>query len=244
MKRSCVLRSLDDVALIVLDPITNYLGKQGMNKEEDIRGNISMPLKALAQERHICIITVGHLNKRDKDATVLQRSMGAAAFTGVPRKVFVFGNDPDNEDKYAHCMSEVRDKQVAMQYKTEAVPDPEGIQQSPIIKVEWGKVIEVDADELVNAPKQKDKNTTSKAVMLVTGMLRSGSKKKTELEQALRDNGLDPEKLPWSRIKKRCKADARPLPGKGAGWEWFLVTPEQAEFDGTQRKPPQKELTA
>ena len=102
----------------------------------------------------------------------------------------------------------------------------------------------MDADELVNAPKQKDKNTTSKAVMLVTGMLRSGSKKKTELEQALRDNGLDPEKLPWSRIKKRCKADARPLPGKGAGWEWFLVTPEQAEFDGTQRKPPQKELTA
>src|ERR1700686_2065854 len=109
MKRSCVLRSLDDVALIVLDPITNYLGKQGMNKEEDIRGNISMPLKALAQERRVCVITVGHLNRRDKEATVLQRSMGAAALTGVPRKVFVFGNDPedDNDNQYAHVMKEV-----------------------------------------------------------------------------------------------------------------------------------------
>ncbi len=225
------VRSLDDLALIVLDPITNYLGKQGMNKEEDIRGNISMPLKALAQERHVCIITVGHLNKRDKEATPLQRSMGAAAFTGVPRKVFVFGNDPEDDNKHAHIMTEVRDKQVAIQYKTVAVPDPEGIQKSPIIKVDWGKVVEVDADEVVNAPKQKDKSVTAKATMLVLGMLRSGSKKKAELDQALKENGIDPEKIEWTRLKKRCKAESKPIPGKGAGWEWFLPTPEQAQFD-------------
>jgi putative DNA primase/helicase len=233
------VRTLDDLALIVLDPITNYLGKQSMNKEEDIRGNISMPLKGLAQEERVCIVTVGHLNKRDKEATVLQRTMGAAAFTGVPRKVFLFGNHPEDDSKHAHVMTEVRDKQVAIEYRTVAVCDPEGIQKSPIIKVEWGKSVEVDADEVVNAPKQKDKSTTSKAVMLIKGMLRTGAKRKNDLDQALKENGIDAEKLQWSRIKQRCKAEARPLPGKGAGWEWFLSTPEQAEFDGNQRKSPQ-----
>ena len=156
-----VVRSLEDLALIAIDPITNYLGKQSMNKEEDIRGNISMPLKSLAQERRVCIITVGHLNKRDKDATPLQRTMGAAAFTGVPRKVFMFGKKSDQDNKHAHIMTEIRDKQVAIQYKTLAVADPEGIQKSPTIKIEWGKLVEVDADEVVNAPKSQEKSITS-----------------------------------------------------------------------------------
>jgi len=102
-----VVRSLDDLALIVIDPITNYLGNQRMNKEEDIRGKISMPLKGIAQDESVCIITVGHLNKRDKEATVNQRVMGAAAFTGVPRKVFAFGADPEDDNKHAHVMTEV-----------------------------------------------------------------------------------------------------------------------------------------
>ncbi|MHB8218168.1 MAG: AAA family ATPase [Candidatus Sulfotelmatobacter sp.] len=233
--------TLDDLALIVIDPITNYLGKQSMNKEEDIRSNIAMPLATFAQEKHVCIVTVGHLNKRDKDATALQRGMGAAAFTGVPRLVFIFGNDPEEENTYAHVMKEVRDKQVAIQYKTTAVPDPKGIQKSPIIKIEWGKLVEADADEVVNAPSQKDKSVTAKATMLVLGMLKSGSKKKAELDQALKENGIDPDKIEWTRLKKRCKAESKPLPGKGAGWSWFLVAPEQAEFDGAQRKPPQHE---
>ena len=36
--------------------------------------------------------------------------MGAAAFVGVARDVFIFGHDPDEEDKYAHTMSEIRNK--------------------------------------------------------------------------------------------------------------------------------------
>jgi putative DNA primase/helicase len=223
------VRSLNDLALIVIDPITNYLGKQGMNNEVEIRGNISMPLKALAQERRVCIITVGHLNKRDKDATVLQRSMGAAAFTGVPRKVFVFGNDPEDDNKHAHVMSEVRDKQVAIQYKTVAVPDPEGIQQSPIIKVEWGKVVEVDAEEVVNAPKQREKNNNTEAKAFLKAFLKSGARTSKAIEDALKEAGIDCPA--WQRVAKRIPAKCSKAKGKNTGYEWCLPTSEQAEFD-------------
>jgi hypothetical protein len=159
--------------------------------------------------------------------------MGAAAFTGVPRLVYLFGQDPENEDPYCHVMKELRDKSFAMQYKTVAVPDPKGIQTSPIVGIEWGSRVTVDADELAGNQKAQEKSITARAVMLVKGMLRTGEKRKADLDSALKENGIDPEKLEWTRIKKRCKAEARPLPGKGTGWVWHLTTAtcNQAEFD-------------
>jgi hypothetical protein len=222
-------RSLDDLALIVIDPITNYLGRQSMNKEEDIRGNISMPLKGLAQDKCACIITVGHLNKRDKEATVLQRAMGAAAFTGVPRKVFVFGNDPEDDNKHAHIMTEVRDKQVSIQYKTTAVADPDGIQKSHIIKVDWGKLVEADADAVVNAPKQREKTTSKEVQTFFKTFLRDGAKPTKAIEAALKEAGIDCEN--WQKPARRV-AKTRQITGKGknAGWEWYLPTFEQGRL--------------
>ncbi len=222
-------RWLDDLALIVIDPITNYLGKQSMNKEEDIRGYISMPLKGLAQDGRICIVTVGHLNKRDKEATVLQRTMGAAAFTGVPRKVFIFGNDPKDDNKHAHVMTEVRDKQVSIQYKTVAMADPQSLQKSPIIRVEWGKLVEVDADEVVNAPKQRERTSNKEVQTFLKTLLRDGAKPTKVIEAALKEAGIDCDN--WQRPARRV-AESRQIKGQGknAGWEWFLPAPEQFDL--------------
>ena len=222
---------IGDVGVVVIDPITNYLGGKKMNAEEEIRGGILMPLSLVARQHHCSIITVGHLNKRGNEAAVLQRLMGCAAFVGVARDVFIFGPDPDEEDKYTHTMSEMRNKSAPqLKYKTEAVKVAWGGKESEVIRVDWRGVSHADVDEVVNAPKQQEKSITSKAVMLIAGMLRNGAKRKAELDQALKENGINPEKLEWTRIRKRCKAESRPLPGKGAGWEWFIST-KQEQFD-------------
>jgi hypothetical protein len=158
--------------------------------------------------------------------------MGAASFTGVPRKVFVFGNDPQIEDKHAHMMVEVRDKQAGIQYVTKAVADPQGIQKSPIVQIEWGREVERDADEVINAPKQKEKTVLGNAANLIKGALRNGEVKKSALDLMLKENGIDADKLDWTRLKKRIGADSRLCTGtKAAGWVWFLPAPEQTEFD-------------
>jgi hypothetical protein len=100
--------------------------------------------------------------------------------------------------------------------------------------VKWCGVSHADVDEVVTPQKQQEKNTTSRAVMLISGMLRSGAKRKAEIDQALKDEGIDTEKLQWGRIKSRCKAETRALPGKGAGWEWFVTTKQEQIFDSTQ----------
>jgi hypothetical protein len=225
------IKRIGNVALVVIDPITNYLGTKKMNLEEEIRGGILMPLADVAKNNNCAIVTVGHLNKRGAEAGVLQRLMGAAAFGGVARDVFIFGPDPDDEDKYAHVMVETRNKSAPkLKYRTEAVKVEWGGKQSEVIRVNWCGISQADVDEVVNAPKQQEKTISGKAVALIAGMLRSGAKRKSEIDQALKENGIDPEKLVWSRIKKRCKAESRPLPGKGGGWEWFIST-KQEQFD-------------
>jgi RecA-family ATPase len=236
------IRTIGDVGLVIIDPITNYLGSRKMNAEEEIRSGILMPLSLVAGQNDCAIVTVGHLNKRGNDAALLQRLMGCAAFGGVMRDVFMFGNDPDEEDVYAHVMAEIRNKSAPkLKYKTEAVKVEWDGKTSEVIRVKWCGVSRADTDEVVNAPKQQDKSITNRAVGIVSGMLRSGAKKKSDLDLALKDNGLDVSKLDFHRLKKKCKAEARPLPGKGAGWEWYLPTPEQTEFD---RPNTEERLTA
>jgi hypothetical protein len=171
--------------------------------------------------------------------------MGAAAFTGVPRKVFVFGNDPENDNKHAHVMTEVRDKQVSIQYKTQAVADPEGIQKSPIIGVEWGKLVEVDADAVVNAPKQREKTSNREVQVFLKMFLREGAKPTKVIEPELKDAGI--ECANWQRAARGI-AKAQPIKGKGknAGYEWVLLGPEQAEFGGlaTQQDSEEGRMTA
>jgi len=146
-------------AIAIIDPISNYLGRAGMNKEDEMRP-ILMPLANIAQEHDCCIITVGHLNKREKEATLMQRLMGAAAFGGVARDVFFFGEDPENPDKYHHVFGELRNSsKSALRYHTEVVENQFG----EIIRVMWDGPANVDLDQAVNPPKQQDKKDSLKA---------------------------------------------------------------------------------
>jgi len=236
------IRVIGDVVLVVVDPITNYLGGKKMNAEDEIRSGILMPLSLIAGQCNCAIITVGHLNKRGSEAALLERLMGCAAFGGVMRDVFMFGNDPDEEDVYAHVMSEIRNKSAPkLKYRTEAVKVAWDGKTSDVIKIKWCGVSKADTHEVVNAPKQQEKSITKSAASLVKGLLLNGAKDKSAIDQALKDNGFDAAKLNFDRIKKAAGAFARPKPGKGAGWEWFLPTPKQMEFDGNKPKPPQGE---
>jgi AAA domain/Bifunctional DNA primase/polymerase, N-terminal len=96
-----------NLGLIVVDPITNYLGAAKMNSEEEVRA-ILMQLAAMAQELTISVWTIGHLNKRERGTDPKARMMGAAAFGGAAREAYIFGADPDSEDKHAHIMVPTR----------------------------------------------------------------------------------------------------------------------------------------
>jgi hypothetical protein len=220
--------TIDDLALIVVDPVTNYLGHVKMNDEAEVRSSVLMPLHDIAKSCGICTVTIGHFNK-NREGTTQQRFMGAAAFYGVARFVFVFGNDPEDEDKYAHVMHEHRNKNVALRYKTKIVPMTWDGATSNIVAVEWCGASTADVDEVVNAPKQSEKSAAAQVKMLMKTILRDGAKTSAFVEQAIKDSGIVISN--WQDPARKV-AKARQIKGQGknAGWEWYLPAPEQFDI--------------
>jgi putative DNA primase/helicase len=92
------------VRMIVIDPISSFLGRVNMNREQEVRG-ILTPLKNLAERRQVAIVAVMHLNKVG-DQSAIHRIGGAVAFTGVARSVWLFVQD--EADKNKHMMLRVK----------------------------------------------------------------------------------------------------------------------------------------
>lgn len=95
-------RELDknsNIRMVVLDPLTVFLGsKTDYFKDPDVRLKL-IPLKELAQERMIAVIGVVHFNKKE-DSDLITRIGGSMAFAGVARSVLgiSYDNRETNED--------------------------------------------------------------------------------------------------------------------------------------------------
>lgn len=233
------LRTMKGLGLVIIDPITNYLGKASMNKEEDVR-SILMPLSKLAQELKITIITVGHMNKKEA-GTPIERVMGAAAFLGVARAAYMFGFDPEDDSKFSHIMARLRNSNVkSLKYTT--VTEKLNIEGEPtdVIRIKWNGPSEMTADDLVVAKTQKEKGKESLAAECLKKFLKSGKKPATECLEHLADEGYVVQsktaKDGMNAARVREKAGAKTVKEAGLNY-WFVavtkadVKPEDVSFD-------------
>lgn len=232
------IQSLGDVALVVIDPITNYLGSKAMNKEEDVR-SILMPIaEQIAQALKVCVVTVGHLNKGNRDTSTKQRVMGASAFVGVARQLIMFGADPDVTDKkFHHIMGEERNQSApTLKYHTEMVPvDWEGWEGKKVLRVVWDGVSTANIEDSINPDREETKaaiELTAPALKLVlqAGRMQANQCKETVLGGVYKDK---PDNF-WHRARKKAGVVCRQ---ESKQWWWMLEAPPSLveQFDNSQR---------
>lgn len=87
------LDTLPDCRLVVIDPVSAYLGEADSHKNAEVRAVLS-PLAELAQERGVAVLCVNHLNKGGGAA--LYRSMGSIGFVAAVRSAWAFTRDKDD----------------------------------------------------------------------------------------------------------------------------------------------------
>lgn len=139
------LKANPKIRMIVIDPISSFLGRVNMNREQEVR-SILTPLKALAARRHVAVISVMHMNKVT-DQAAIHRTGGAVAFTGVARAVWLFMNDEEDKDK--HMMLRVKNNLaranggLVFNIDTKAVSIKGELVKQPIVK--WIGETENDA---------------------------------------------------------------------------------------------------
>ena len=82
--------------LVIIDPISAYLGKIDANNNADVRrvlGKLSM----IAERFDVAILCITHLNK-SQQSKLIYRSMGSLAFTAAARQAWLVAKDPNRPD--------------------------------------------------------------------------------------------------------------------------------------------------
>ena len=211
-----VVGSIPDCRLVVIDPISAYLGKTDSHKNSDIRGLLA-PLAALAQKHRIAVLVVTHLNKSSGPA--MYRSMGSLAFVAAARMVWAVVKD--NEDPTTR---------LVLPIKCNIAPDVSGLRYSVVDNegapcVAWSAdPVNVDVDEIMAAGADREAQTErDEAKDFLRTVLADGPVASKDIKAEASSNG-GPS---WATIR-RAQGDLGITPyregfGKGATWMWALT---------------------
>ena len=212
------IKSVGDVRLIIIDPLSAYLGDKNSYKDSEIR-TLLTPLAALAERCRVAIVGILHLTK-DAQRRALYRAQGTIAFVAAARTVFAVGRDSDNPDRriFVCVKNNLAVHPPALAFSI--------VDQAGRGRLEWekGPVNGVDADSIlsmsITGDEREDRNSVER---FLRQLLRDGPVASTEVYVAARQNGFSESTV--NRAKARLDIDAVKTgqPGeKGQKWYWVL----------------------
>ena len=111
------IAEIGDVAVVVVDPVSSYLGKTDSHKNSEVRGVLE-PLSDMADRTRVAVLTITHFSKSAAGNTTkaLHRFIGSIAFTGAPRTAFAVIEDAENAGRY-----------LVLHAKNNLAPPPQGL---------------------------------------------------------------------------------------------------------------------
>jgi putative DNA primase/helicase len=217
-----------DVALIIIDPITSYMGKIDSHRTADVRAVLE-PLSHLADETGVCILAISHPPKASQ-SKAMNAVTGSLAFVAAARIVFVAMAEPDT----------TTERKVLLAVKNNLGPASKGlgyrmvqtIVSNDVVAcyVAWDdQPVTMTADEALNqsASSQSHGGKIADAKDLLREELANGPVAQEKLVAAAEAAGIKERTL--RRAKKALKIESK----KGdfdSNWMWSL--PKAANEDG------------
>jgi hypothetical protein len=105
-ERVITLADIDDIEkavtrdggamLLILDPVSAYLGKADMNNAAHVR-NLLTPLKRIADRCRCAVLMISHASKARQKT--INRALGSGAQMAAARTAWIFKRDPDDPDR-------------------------------------------------------------------------------------------------------------------------------------------------
>jgi hypothetical protein len=214
------IKANPDIKLLVLDPITSFLGDVDTNKDKDIRPIVDEITK-LCIKSGMTIISIIHSNKRS-DVDAVQKVSGAGALGASVRAVWTFSRDTDNKDlhhmawakgnfskDYSGIDYTIEEAQVVLSSgETVGIPH-----------ILWGAKSELSADELLKAARNnKDTKDTKTliAIALIRTMMPCMARK--AYEKADKEEGISEETMKKAKARIEGVLTRR----HGGAWWWYM----------------------
>ena len=222
------IAEVGDVALVVFDPISSYMGKTDSHKNAEVRGVLE-PIGEMAERMGVAILSVTHFSKGDAITTTkaLHKFIGSIAFVGAPRAAFAVFEDPDDKDRrlFLHAKNNLAAPPHGLAFRLEQAMLEEGIVTS---RVRWeDEHVTMTANEaLATDIASGSRNASEEAKCFLRELLAAGPVPANEVKSETEGAGLS-----WATVRRaktrlgikprREAVDGTGLAGDGR-WMWAL----------------------
>jgi len=230
-----------DVRLVVLDPITAYLGKIDSHKTSDVRG-ILAPLCDLAFKTGVAIIGISHHNK-NASLKAIYRTTGSVAFVAAARAVWQVYRDKSDKDRrlLVPCKANLSHDPTSMAFRLISAPANGGKLSSVVCAFEpdtfYMSADEAQSKESPDKRTEKPAPKRDRAVEWLEGKLKDGSVRKTEIADMAKVEKITPSTLKKAKEALRVRSD-KVGAGEGQYWLWRLPTEEERMHDLIEEAQP------
>lgn len=215
------IEKIGNVRLVVIDPISAYLGDTDSHNNADMRGLLA-PLSAMAAAQGAAIVLVTHLSK-SKDQEVMLRVIGSIGLIAAARSGYAVVPDSEKPEirYFVPIKNNIGNDKDGFSFHIQSVTLPEGIETSKIL---WHDGL-VNAHKILN-PENKPK--ANDAQVFLQELLSPAPLPANDVFE--HGEGAGYSKATLRRAAKKMGVK-RKKDGMEGGWLWSLKTsaPEDAE---------------
>lgn len=206
---------LGDVKLLVIDPLTAFLGNTDSHKNADVRAVLA-PLGALAEKYSVAVLAVTHLNKGQSDA--IYRVLGSVGFVAAARTVWFVVRDKQQPTRRLMLQGKNNLGDASgVAFRVESAPGPQG---TSVPGVAWeSDPVTVGLDEALAPVEGGSQTELERAREFLRSELAAGPMPANQVQAGARANAISEKTL------NRAKKDLGVVARKGAfagGWNWAL----------------------
>jgi hypothetical protein len=222
------LIDIGDVKLIIIDPITAYLGGTDSHKTADVRALLA-PVSDLAARHGVAIVTISHLNKSGGNEAMV-RVTGSGAFVAAARGAYLIQKDADDSSRrlFLPIKNNLGVDDAGLAFRIVERETNGGI-RAPAIEWEDGHVT-MSADEALAAATANDGeegDALRDAMEFLRDSLSAGPVSRKTIKGDANASGISEASL--RRAKTRLGVEAY-KDGMAGGWFWRLPIPEDAQI--------------
>jgi AAA domain len=218
------IRRRENIRLVIIDPVTSYLGKVDSHKNAEVR-TVLEPLGEMAARLRVAVICNNHFSKGGGNAN--SRIIGSVAFVNQARAAFIVTPDAENEGRLLLMPAKVNNTPLrhGLAYRIGGIMihDDDGgeILTSQIL---WeSEPVKMTADEALAAHSVNDeaKSAKDEAIEFLSDILSQGEMPIEDVRKAATNAGITPKSLRSAReaLEVKSKRDGF---GPGAVFSYSL----------------------
>lgn len=252
LKDAC--KQIGDVVLIILDPLSSYLGTEVDTHRNSAVRAVLDPVNKLADDLGCAILSISHFNKGGSK-TAVNRVMESAAFVNAPRMSFGVFDDPeftaDELVSQRYLMLQIKTnlhRARGIAYRVKEVDtrliDKRTGNDVPILapRIVWDGLVDVTADEVAAMEQThggggKPSPELDRTEDWLRGYLANGPRDASEVKAASEAQSISTQTL--RRARETIGVVTEQIKGKAHTFTWELP---KTDKPASVLDPPRKSL--